>query len=74
MTYHCTKFRLQTISQTLAMDDFVIHLDLNSAMKGTSYDSQNLGNRCKFNVAVFKIRNHLRKYCTRRDKKCPELG
>ena len=23
MTYHCTKFRLQTISQTLAMDDFV---------------------------------------------------
>ena len=23
MTYHCTKFRLQAISQTLAMDAFV---------------------------------------------------
>ena len=45
MTYHCTKYRLLTTSKTLALDGFVITLKI-------EYD---VGNRCKFIVAVFKI-------------------
>ena len=32
-----------------------------------------LGNRCKFSVAVFKSKNLVLKWCFRRDGLCPEL-
>ena len=67
MTYHSTKFRLLTISQTLAMDDFVELVSLNILGKYRARVEipgilnlnieYKMGNGCKFNVAVFKIQN-----------------
>ena len=81
MTYHCTKFHPKTISQTLVMNDFLrasvieavfseIHNIHNLTLNGVLalQIELELGNRCKFNMALFKNKNVVLKWCFRRDK------